>query len=62
MTIELTEVGARYLLRKLEIDLEYYRTLGGNPKCSVESREKWEVVRELEMRLREVIKRGRMTW
>ena len=47
MKIELSAEGANYLLRKLETDLEYYRTLAGSGKCSPNNRAKWELVREL---------------
>jgi hypothetical protein len=55
MKIELSAAGAGYLLKKLEIDVEYYGTLAGHPECSMGNRLNWEVVKELEKRLREVV-------
>ena len=51
MRIELSVEEGRYLLCKLQLDIEYYRTLARSARCGPLKREKWELVRGLGMKL-----------
>jgi hypothetical protein len=51
---QLTPQEASYLLAKLRDDLEYYRSLAANSRCSQQNRDKHHLVENLWLKLAKI--------